>query len=58
MKKRNQDPSRDILQGMLNPYDELADTSKRSPHPFSIENYKRKGAQRMSQDTLELNRKP
>ena len=36
-KKLNYDPSRDVLQGMLNPYPDLQDTSKRSPHPFTIE---------------------
>ena len=36
MKKQNNDPSRDVLQGLLNPYEAMADT-KREPHPFAIE---------------------
>ena len=31
----NYDPSRDVLQTLLNPYEGLEDT-ERAPHPFSI----------------------
>ena len=35
MLARNKDPSRDVLQAMLNPYAGL-EASERSPHPFQI----------------------
>ena len=37
MLQKNQDPSRDVLQTLLNPYEGFEDT-ERSPHPFQIKN--------------------
>lgn len=36
MLAKNMDPSRDVLQAMLNPYAGLEATSERAPHPFQI----------------------
>ena len=36
MLARNKDPSRDVLQTMLNPYAGLEPSNERTPHPFQI----------------------